>query len=77
MFRLRFKHEIHPHPIQRFNDSTTETRALGFLAGRFSFTSWESGETLVPESALAALAIEGISFTVVDAPTYAQTIPAL
>ncbi len=44
----------------RFNDSDTETDALGFLAGRFSFRSWENGETLVPETALAALAVEGI-----------------
>jgi hypothetical protein len=61
----------------RFSDSQSETRALGFLAGRFSFTSWETGETLVPETALAALAAEGFSFTVVGLPTYAQAIPAL
>ena len=54
-----------------------ETRALGFLAGRFSFTSWESGETLVPETALAALAMEEIAFSVVGPPTYIQAIPAL
>ena len=37
----------------RFNDSDTETEALGFLAGRFSFRSRETGETLVPETASA------------------------
>lgn len=61
----------------RFNDSDTETEALGFLAGRFSFKSWENGETLVPETALAALAIEGISYVVIGPPTYAHTLPAL
>ncbi len=61
----------------RFNDSDTETEALGFLAGRFSFRSWENGETLVPETALAALALEGISYVVLGPPTYAHSIPAL
>ncbi len=61
----------------RFSDSDIETDALGFLAGRFSFRSWETGETLVPETALAALANEGISFIVIGPPTYAHTIPAL
>jgi hypothetical protein len=61
----------------RFADDQTETRALGFLAGRFSFTSWESGETLVPETALSALAIEGIPFTSIGPPNYAQAVPAL
>ncbi len=60
----------------RFHDSDTETEALGYLAGRFSFRSWENGETLVPETALAALAGEGISFTVVGPPNYAHTIPS-
>jgi hypothetical protein len=60
----------------RFNDSDTETEALGFLAGRFSFRSWETGETLMPETALAALANEGISYIVVGPPTYAHSIPS-
>jgi len=47
----------------RFPDATTERRALGFLAGRFSFKSLDTGETFVPESALPTLALEGISFT--------------
>ena len=60
----------------RFNDSDTETEALGFLAGRFSFRSWETGETLVPETALAALANEGISYIVVGPPNYALALAA-
>jgi hypothetical protein len=61
----------------RFADSETKRRALGFLPGRFSFTTWASGEVLVPDSALSALAHEGISFTVEGPPTYGQAIPAL
>jgi len=61
----------------RFRDSETKRRALGFLAGRFSFTTWASGEVLVPDSALSPLAYEGISFTVEGPPTYGQAVPAL
>jgi hypothetical protein len=43
-----------------FPNSDVERKALGFLVGRFSFKTWSNGETLVPESALAALAVEGI-----------------
>jgi hypothetical protein len=60
----------------RFPDEESKRRALGYLAGRFSFTSYASGETLVVSSALAAMAIEGISFTVEGPATYAETIPA-
>jgi hypothetical protein len=58
--------------IIRFADVQTERRALGFLAGRFSFKSWASGETMVPEQALAALASEGISFFVEGPASYEQ-----
>jgi hypothetical protein len=50
--------------IIRFSDAAAERRALGFLAGRFAFKSWDTGETVVPEQALAALAAEEISFVV-------------
>ena len=63
--------------LVRFTDAQTERRALGYLAGRFPFKSWAGGETLVPESALASLAVAGITFTVVGPPTYEQNIPAL
>lgn len=49
----------------RFPDAESERRALGYLAGRFSFRSEASGITLVPEEALHALAREGIHFAVV------------
>ncbi len=61
----------------RFADQESKRRALGFLAGRFSFTSYSTGEVVVVESALTALAVEGISFTVEGSATYAEGIPAL
>jgi hypothetical protein len=61
----------------RFPDHESKRRALGFLAGRFSFTSFASGELMVVESALSALAMEGISYTVEGPATYAEAIPAL
>jgi hypothetical protein len=61
----------------RFPDSQAERRALGFLAGRFSFKSWANGETLVPEPSLVFLAREGIPFFVEGPATYDQLIPSL
>ena len=60
----------------RFGDGEAKRAALGFLAGRFSFTSYHTGEILVVEDALAALAVQGISFTVEGPATYAEAIPA-
>jgi hypothetical protein len=48
----------------RFPDAASKRRALGYLAGRFPFKSWASGEMLVPEYALPSLAMEGIPFSV-------------
>jgi len=59
--------------IIRFPDAATERRALGWLTGRFSFKSWETGETMVPEAALLALAREGIRFTVEGPATYGSS----
>jgi hypothetical protein len=50
--------------IIRFADAESEKRALGFLAGRFSFKTWATGETMIPEAALSPLAQEGIRYTV-------------
>ena len=61
----------------RFPDDAMKRRALGFLAGRFSFKSWATGTMLVPEQALGALALEGISFTVEGRATYEQILSAL
>ncbi len=61
----------------RFLNQDAKRRALGYLAGRFSFTSYATGEMLVVEPALAALAVEGIPFTAEGPATYAEAIPAL
>lgn len=61
----------------RFTDDAAKRRALGFLAGRYSFKSWATGEMLIPEYALAALALEGISFIVEGRATYEQIIAAV
>ena len=58
--------------IIRFSDAESERRALGFLAGRFSFKSWATGETMVPEQALGSLAAEGIPFFVEGPAKYEQ-----
>lgn len=47
-----------------FPDSETQKKALGFLLGRFSGTVLKSGEHIVPEAALAALAQQNVVFTV-------------
>ena len=49
----------------RFPDKETEQTALGKLIPRFAGKSWASGETMVPAPALAFLAAEGVSFTVI------------
>ncbi len=47
--------------ILRFENDEQERRALGWLAGRFSFKMWDNGELMVHESVLPYLAREGIS----------------
>ena len=61
----------------RFTDPQAKRRALAYLAGRFSFKSWATGEMLVPEAALVELAIEQIHFAVEGAARYDQRVPAL
>jgi len=48
--------------IIRFPGGETEKRGLGYLIGRFSFKSWASGESMVPDEALPFLAREGVRF---------------
>jgi len=60
-----------------FPDRDTEKRALGFLLGRFSGRVLQSGEHLVPEGALEALADQNIPFTVKGKATYEQQTAAL
>ena len=47
-----------------FPDRDTEKRALAFLLGRFSGRVLRSGEHIVPEEALEALAAQAIPFKV-------------
>jgi hypothetical protein len=61
----------------RFPDPASERRALGYLAGRFSFKTWASGETMVNEAALAQLARQGIRFSVEGPATYERILPSL
>ena len=60
-----------------FPDRETEKRALAFLLGRFTGRVLKTGEHLVPESALEALADHNIPFTVKGKTTYEQQIAAI
>lgn len=60
-----------------FPDRETEKRALAFLLGRFSGRVLRSGEHIVPQAALEALAEENIPFTVRGKTTYEQQLAAL
>jgi hypothetical protein len=60
-----------------FPDRETEKRALGFLLGRFSGRVLKTGEHLVPEAALEALADQNIPFSVQGKTTYEQQIAAI
>jgi hypothetical protein len=60
-----------------FPDRETEKKALAFLLGRFSGRVLRSGEHLVPEAALEALANQSISFTVQGKTTYEQQVAAI
>lgn len=60
-----------------FPDRETEKKALGFLLGRFSGRVLKTGEHLVPEAALEALADQNISFTVKGKASYEQQITAV
>ena len=61
----------------RFSDRDMEKRALAFLLGRFSGRVLRSGEHLVPEAALEALADQNIPFSVQGKATYEQQLAAI
>jgi len=63
--------------VIRFNDRETERRALGFLAGRFSFKCWDTGEVAVHEVALPYIAKEGVRFSVEGPAPYERLIPSV
>ena len=56
--------------IIRFDDKAAKRKALGHVAGRFSFKSWASGEMMLPKEALPLLAEEDIRFIVEGPATY-------
>jgi len=57
-----------------FPDQETERRGLGFLLGRFSGRAVKSGEHMVPEEALGALAQVNIPFSVKGRTTYEEYV---
>lgn len=61
----------------KFPDRETEKKGLGFLLGRFSGRVLRSGEHIVPEAALEALAHQNIPFMVLGRATYEQQVAAL
>lgn len=61
--------------IIRFPDAEMERKALGKLVGRFTFKTWEKGETMVPKMALSFLTTENITFTVVGPAHYERLAP--
>jgi hypothetical protein len=60
-----------------FPDRATEKKALAFLLGRFSGRILKSGEHLVPEAALEALADQNVPFAVKGKATYDQHVAAI
>ena len=63
--------------ILRFDSENEERQALGWLAGRFSFKTWDNGDLMVHETVLPYLAREGISFRVQGQATYEHFRPAI
>lgn len=63
--------------VIRFDNYESKRRAVGFLAGRFSFKSWATGEMAVAEKSLAHLAAEGIQFSVEGPATYERLVSAV
>jgi hypothetical protein len=61
----------------QFADREAEKRAIGFLLGRFSGRVLKSGEHLVPEEALAALADQNIPYSVKGKTTYEQQVASI
>jgi hypothetical protein len=61
----------------RFPSSDVEHKAIGYLAGRFSFKTFADGYTLVPEAALSSLAVAGIPFTVEGPAAYDNVVPKI
>lgn len=63
--------------IVRFDSGDEERRALGWLAGRFSFKTWANGDLMLHEAVLPYLAREGLAFKVQGQATYEHFRPAI
>jgi hypothetical protein len=61
--------------ILQFESPEAEKKALGWLAGRFSFKSWRNGDLMLHETVLPYLAREGIPFKVKGRASYEHFIP--
>lgn len=60
-----------------FPDRQTAEKAVGFLLDRFSGRLLKSGECIVPEAALEALAQRNVVFTVQGKATDVQQMAAI
>ncbi len=56
--------------IIRFPNPEMETRGLGFLTGRFSYRTFQGGDTMVPEEALGHMAMAGLEYSVKGRPNF-------
>lgn len=63
--------------IIRFEDSEAEKRALGWLAGRFSFKTWDNGDLMLHETVLPYLARQNLTFKVKGPATYEHFAPTV
>jgi hypothetical protein len=63
--------------IVTFPNRETEKQALAFLLGRYSGRVLKSGEHIIPEAALEALADRSIEFSVKGKATYEQQVAAI
>jgi hypothetical protein len=63
--------------IITFPDAATEKKGLGFLVKHFSGKALKSGEHIVPDAALPALAAKNIPFFVKGQATYEHRLAAL
>ena len=59
----------------RFADEQQKHKALGYMAGRFTFTTFGSGETVASAGAVGALAAAGLRFSVDGPATDEQLEP--
>jgi len=63
--------------VIKFPDVDTQDEAVGFLACHFTVRLLRSGEVIVPETALEALANENLPFTFIGKATHEQAMAAL